>query len=435
MNFVMDNRTSFITQFGDYKNTLYLIQRDNRIFDNHAFNLAVELAEKSKGSLYVGTELNKIKMNERQKVFLMEGLQELEKACIAHNIFFYLINDIDEFIELKEISCIITDFSPLRENTKYNEELEEICQTKKITFGICDAHNMVPCKLLKVYKKTGKAVKAQLFKYWDDYFEDMPAIKPYKYNNIDEVMEVRNNFIYKSKDKCSSFKGGYTAGMKEVEEFFEKRFSKFSSMRNNPNVNAQSNLSPWIHSGQISSQKIIFMACKRFKKNDVNLSSFLNEIFAWKEIAEHYCYHEKNYDNLDGALPWAKETLLKHKNDKRDEVYSSEDLEAGKTKDPLWNAAQKELLTKGKIHGYVRMYWAKQLLKWKDDPEDALKITIELNDKYSIDGNDPNGYTAIMWCICGAMDQGFKERNIVGKIRPMSSLKLKASDYIQRWNT
>ncbi|OMJ16937.1 Deoxyribodipyrimidine photo-lyase [Smittium culicis] len=141
--------------------------------------------------------------------------------------------------------------------------------------------------------------------------------------------------------------------------------------------------------------------------------------------------HEPNYDNFSGALPWAQESLNNHRGDARN-VISIRELENAQTNVHVWNSGQKELVISGKMHGYIRMFWAKQLLKWTESPEEALRVAIYLNDKYSIDGNDPCGYLGIMWSICGSMDQGFKDRDIIGKIRPMNPPK--APLYISKWS-
>ena len=216
-----------------------------------------------------------------------------------------------------------------------------------------------------------------------------------------------------------------------VESFFSERFNRYADFRNIPDDPVLSNLSPWLHAGQISSQEVILMALSRYKKDNPNLKSLISEMFVWKETADHFCMHEPNYDNIQGALEWAQDTLKVHAKDKREKIYTLEELKSGKTYDDLWNAGQRELIKTGKMHGYVRMYWAKQLSKWTETPEKALEIAIFLNDEYAIDGNDPNGYLNIMWCLCGSMDRGFGERPICGKIRTMKSFK--TLKYVQKW--
>lgn len=155
------------------------------------------------------------------------------------------------------------------------------------------------------------------------------------------------------------------------------------------------------------------------------------------ELSDNFCFYNPKYDSLDGAAEWARLSLLKHAKDKREYVYSEQQLETAKTHDPLWNAAQNELRGAGKMHGFLRMYWAKKILEWTCSPQEALRIGIKLNDKYSLDGRDPNGYVGVAWSIYGAHDMGWTERPIFGKIRYMNyngcKKKFKVALYEERW--
>ncbi|KAL6121846.1 Deoxyribodipyrimidine photo-lyase [Nucleospora cyclopteri] len=414
-------RTEELTKYPNSKNVLYITARDQRIFDNYCVNLGFELSEQNKSQFYMGCELNNLKMNERQKAFVVQGLKVVEKDAEKFNINLFLLkNDLEEFCKKKTVDCIILDFFPLREYLKRAEEIRMMGERNKIRVIRVDTHNLVPCRKLDVYKRTGASVKIHLNKQWPCYFGDMPDLKPHKFNKLEKI----NNLYPEINEKLFKYKGGYQTGMKMFDEFCKSRFSNYADQRNNPNVTVSSNLSPWVTFGQISPQKIIFLIYKKFVDQDKkNLESFLNEFFIWRETAEHFVYHEKNYDNINGALDWAKYTLLHHKQDKRKFRYKTTDIEKARTKDELWNAAQKELVLDGKMHSYVRMYWCKTLLQWFDDPEEALAFSINLNDSYSIDGNSPGGYLGCMWSICGSMDRAFKEREIVGKIRPMKTFK------------
>lgn len=139
-----------------------------------------------------------------------------------------------------------------------------------------------------------------------------------------------------------------------------------------------------------------------------------------RELSDNFCYYNKNYDSFEGFHTWAQESLNAHRKDKRDYIYTLDEFELAKTDDDLWNAAQMEMVNKGKMHGYMRMYWAKKILEWTKTPEDAIQIAIYLNDKYELDGRDPNGYTGIAWSIGGVHDRPWFERPVYGKIRYMN---------------
>ena len=148
--------------------------------------------------------------------------------------------------------------------------------------------------------------------------------------------------------------------------------------------------------------------------------SFLEELIVRRELSDNYCLYEKNYDNMEGFSEWAQTTLNQHRKDTRDYCYSLEPLEKGQTHELLWNCCQRDLVENGKLHGFLRMYWAKKILEWTADPETALEYAITLNDRYSIDGHDPNGYTGVAWSIGGVHDRAWCERPVFGKIRYMN---------------
>ncbi len=138
----------------------------------------------------------------------------------------------------------------------------------------------------------------------------------------------------------------------------------------------------------------------------------------------NFVFYNQNYDSFDGLPEWAKKTLKEHEKDRREYIYTLEELENAETHDPYWNAAQEEMRIKGKMHGYMRMYWGKKILEWSKTPEDAFKIALYLNNKYELDGRDPNGFTGVAWCF-GKHDRPWKERQIFGKIRYMNAKGLK----------
>merc|ERR1712166_766299 len=147
---------------------------------------------------------------------------------------------------------------------------------------------------------------------------------------------------------------------------------------------------------------------------------FLEEAIVRRELSDNFCFYNPKYDSIEGAAGWAQETLKKHTKDKRQYLYTEAQLETAMTHDLLWNGAQNELRGAGKMHGFMRMYWAKKILEWTKSPEEALRIGIKLNDKYSLDGRDPNGYVGITWSVMGTHDMGWGERPIFGKIRYMN---------------
>ena len=178
-------------------------------------------------------------------------------------------------------------------------------------------------------------------------------------------------------------------------------------------------MSPFFHYGHTAPQRVA-LEIKSSKFPPEDKDAYLEEMIVRRELADNFCHYEKNYDQFEGFHAWAQKTLNEHRNDEREFVYSPEEFEYSETHDDLWNAAQDEMKIKGKMHGFMRMYWAKKILEWSPSPEIAQQIAIELNDKYQIDGRDPNGYTGIAWSIGGIHDRAWFERPVFGKIRFMN---------------
>lgn len=204
-----------------------------------------------------------------------------------------------------------------------------------------------------------------------------------------------------------------------MKYFLENKLFLYDKKRNDPTKDGQSNLSPYLHFGQISAQRIVLEVMKT-NADEQSKNTFLEELIVRKELSDNYCFYNMNYDNFNGLPEWAKKTLNKHRDDRRKYIYTLEQFENAKTHDDLWNAAQMEMVKKGKMHGYMRMYWAKKILEWSESPEQAFKIAIYLNDKYELDGRDPNGYTGIAWSLGGLHDRAWNERPIFGKVRYMN---------------
>jgi deoxyribodipyrimidine photo-lyase len=148
--------------------------------------------------------------------------------------------------------------------------------------------------------------------------------------------------------------------------------------------------------------------------------AFLEQLIVRRELAVNFTARNRSYDSFDGLHPWARKTLEEHARDRRPALYTEEDLELGRTADPLWNAAQMEMVLTGRMHGYLRMYWAKKILEWTPHPAKALEIAVRFNDRWELDGRDPNGYTGVAWAIGGKHDRPWPERPVFGKIRFMS---------------
>ncbi len=178
-------------------------------------------------------------------------------------------------------------------------------------------------------------------------------------------------------------------------------------------------MSPYLHFGQIAAQRVALEVMKA-DAPQIEKDALLEELIVRKELSDNFCYYNKNYDSVEGFPAWSRKTLDEHRGDKREYLYSLKDFESGNTHDELWNASQIQMVNSGKMHGYMRMYWAKKILEWSESPESAMKTAIYLNDRYELDGRDPNGYAGIAWSIGGVHDRAWGARPVFGKVRFMS---------------
>jgi deoxyribodipyrimidine photo-lyase len=229
---------------------------------------------------------------------------------------------------------------------------------------------------------------------------------------------------------------GPVAGRRRLREFVRHGLSGYATTRNHPELDGTSRLSPYLHFGHLGPREVA-LAVRDAEAPLEDRQAFLEEFIVRRELAVNFVAFNPQYDSLEGCERWARATLERHRADRRELRYSARQLEEAETHDPLWNAAQRQMVATGWMHGYVRMYWAKKILEWTEDPAKAFAIAVLLNDRYQLDGRDPNGYTGIAWGIGGKHDRAWgPERPIYGTIRYMSyastSRKFDCRRYIQR---
>ncbi len=211
----------------------------------------------------------------------------------------------------------------------------------------------------------------------------------------------------------------------------------YGTHRNHPERNGTSQISPYLHFGHIG-PRTVALAVREAEAPKADRDAFLEELIVRRELAINFVRFNPSYDRLDGCEPWACRTLDEHRADEREYLYGEAELERAETHDPLWNAAQRQMVDTGWMHGYMRMYWAKKILEWTASPEEAMAVAIALNDRYELDGRDPSGYTGIAWAIGGKHDRAWgPERPVYGKVRYMSyestRRKFDSRAYVERW--
>lgn len=411
---------------------LYWMMRDQRVQDNWAMLYAQRLAMKQEVPLHVCFCLDPSNpLSFRHHSFMLKGLKEVEEELSKLDISFHLLEGesgetIAKFVEQNKIGGLVADFSPLRKPRQWVQDVaSKIPQT--IPFCQVDAHNIIPCWVAsEKLEYAARTIRPKIHKHLGSFLTEYPPVvsHPHKAKAKAELVNW-DEAINSKKIDCSITEvdwatPGSSAAVDMLESFVKERLKVFATERNDPTKDALSNISPWLHFGQIAAQRCVLVV-KQFKnKFKESVESYIEELVVRRELAENFCFFNEKYDSIEGTNEWAKKTLEAHASDERKYVYTLEQFDQGKTHEDLWNAAQIQLVQEGKMHGFLRMYWAKKILEWSKSPQEALKIAIHLNDKYSLDGSDPNGYTGCMWSICGIHDQGWAERDVFGKVRYMN---------------
>lgn len=470
---------------GNY--VLYWMQQSQRVVYNHSLSLAIELANSMSKPLVVAFGLTDgyPGANLRHYYFMLEGLRDVACSINKLNVSFVVLKGSpdDVCISLSKESCaVVMDMGYTRIQRLWRENVKSYLGEIGRKGYLVESDVAVPVEIASQKEElAARTIRNKIFKVMDDYLSEPIIEKVHNgmsesklkavisksdyeaiyINNADEqsannesipfdvdhIVEILN--IDKSVDKSLFYKGGEVEAQRTLEEFLENRFDKYE-LRNHPEFNYSSDLSPYLHFGQISTVDIVNRCRKRYlnlhlksikEKSGGELDfnkayshdgeetlipkeayrTFIDELVIRRELAINFVYYNENYDRFEGmTYPWAYETMKLHENDEYKYEYDLDTIEYSKTHDPYFNSAMDEMRITGKMHTYMRMYWAKKIIEWVKPHKEAYKMTIYLNDKYFIDGRDPNSYTGVAWCY-GKHDHGWSERDIFGKLRYMNS--------------
>jgi deoxyribodipyrimidine photo-lyase len=408
----------------------YWMSRDQRMHDNWAFVYAQDMALGQQVPLIVVFCLvpQFCGATMRQYGFMIRGLEEVERSLIEKRVPFYLLlgppeAQIPEFVRTHGIRTLVTDFDPLGVKRRWKRS---VSQGIDIPFLEVDAHNIVPCWVASQKQEYGAyTIRPKIRRLLTEYLDEFPTPVPHpvpwdRRPAMTDWKEARRTVNAETKGpEIEWLQPGAKAALKALDDFIRDRLPSYEKHRNDPTKDGQSNLSPYLHFGQLSAQRVALEVLEGQTGSD-SRNTFLEELIVRRELSDNFCYYNPLYDTFEGFPTWARETLNRHRSDERARLYSPDELEEARTHDPLWNAAQTEMVQRGKMHNYMRMYWAKKILEWSESPEEALAVAIHLNDKYELDGRDPNGYAGIAWAIGGVHDRPWRRRPIYGTIRYMS---------------
>jgi len=422
---------------------LYWMQASQRTEYNHALEYAIIKANELGLPILVffGITDHFPEANERHYAFMLEGLREVKRSLEKRGIQMVILHKSPEVgaVQLaKKASLAVVDRGYLKIQKQWRN----------------DAANQMDCPLIQVESEVIVPVEEASPKEEYAAATFRPKIHkklnhflvPLKQTNpvIDSLSLDFDSFDIKDIGKAISklridrgvqkvdfFKGGTKEAREHLEVFLEGKLDRYPELRNDPTLDYLSQMGPYLHFGQISP---LLIALKVKETKSPGAEAFLEELIIRRELSMNFVFYNEKYDSY-GAIPeWAKKTLKAHEKEKRLYTYTLKEMEAAQTHDPYWNAAQREMVVKGKMHGYMRMYWGKKILEWGKTPEEAFRTALYLNNKYELDGRDPNGFTGVAWCF-GKHDRPWGERPVFGNVRYMNDKGLKrkfnADEYVK----
>ncbi|HSB12543.1 MAG TPA: deoxyribodipyrimidine photo-lyase [Blastocatellia bacterium] len=426
---------------------VYWMQRAQRALDNPAFDVAIKAANELRRpvAVFFGLHPGYPNANLRHYAFLIEGLSELARQVEDRGARFvfraYPQHSLIRFCDDIRPCLVVGDENPLREPESWRRSAKN---KLRAPFWTVDADVVVPTGLFPKEEYAARTLRPKIQRLtevflqpsenpqavhrWPD--DQRPGSQPIEGERLLDALPLD-----RSASPVTSFKGGSAQGLRRLERFITERLADYDKNRNLPHLSGTSELSAYLHFGQISPIRVA-LAVRGADAPEASKAAFLEELIVRRELAVNYVARNPRYDRFAGCPDWARSTLTRHSADPRPHVYSETDLESASTHDPLWNAAHAEMVTTGRMHGYLRMYWAKKILEWTETPEAAFGIAVKLNDRYELDGRDPNGYAGISWAICGKHDRPWARRDVFGTVRYMSAAgmarKFDADAYIEK---
>ena len=425
---------------------LYWMQASQRAEYNHALEYAIAQGNERRQPViaFFGITEHFPEANERHYIFMLEGLREVKQSLEKRGILMVILPRSPEMGALrlaKEASLVIADRGYLRMQRQWRDIVaaQIDCPLLQVESDV-----IVPVEEASPKEEYAAAtirpkIHKKLSRFLVPLKPGVPAVESLSLGfdsldirDVDKAMSRLQ--VDRSVQRVSSFQGGTEAAKERLRAFLKEKLDDFPERRNDPTLDCLSGLSPYLHFGQISP---LFIALKALETGSPGTEAFLEELIVRRELSMNFVFYNKNYDSYKSVPEWAKKTLRAHQKDRRPYTYKIEELESAKTHDPYWNAAQKEMAVKGKMHGYMRMYWGKKIIEWSRTPEGAFRAALYLNNKYELDGRDPNGFAGVAWCF-GKHDRPWGERPVFGKVRYMNDKGLKrkfdADGYVKKMN-
>lgn len=415
------------------------MSRDQRVRDNHGLLRAAELGSEVHVAFCL---LDRCGAAARRHFdFMLDGLEEVERDLRTLGIPFTLLRGdaaevLPDFADSLGAGAVTCDFSPLRPSRRRRESLADSLSVPLIEV---DSRNIVPAWVAAdkhVY--AAQHLRGRHAKLLPDFLVEIPELEFQVGAALGEPVDWQAARAYVSADDFGpaiELPSGEAAAHAALDDFIANRLDGYAERRGRPDVDQQSRLSAYLHFGQLSCQRAV-LEVSGSGAPEKDIAEFVDEAVTWREFSDNYCLFTRGYASVAGFPNWGRETLSAHEGDARDVIYGLDAFEQADTHDLLWNAAQLEMVRTGRMHNYMRMYWAKKILEWSESPAEATRIAVLLNDRYELDGRDPNGYAGVAWSIGGLHDRPWQERSVYGKVRYMNEngarRKFDVDAYIRR---
>ncbi|HEY3841206.1 MAG TPA: deoxyribodipyrimidine photo-lyase [Bryobacteraceae bacterium] len=432
------------------KYVLYWTQMARRAEANFGLNFAAETANERGLPLlvYEGLTCTYREANDRIHTFMLQAVPETARRVgrIGAGYCFYLrrkrsdANDV-LYRLAEEAAAVVTDDYPTFIAARHNASVPAKIG---VAYYAVDSSCIVPMQRHEKREYGAYTIRPRIHRVLAQYLTPAPQVKlrhKWQAGHPKWHTEVTAKNLGDLVASCEidhrvspslSYAGGRAEAEKHLEHFLEKNLRRYARERNEPSRHATSDLSPYLHFGYVSSLEVALAAKEHARRHHLIADEFLEELIVRRELAFNFARFASDVESFADLPDWCKQNMKKHARDRREQVYSPQQFEAAETHDPLWNATQKEMLLRGKIHGYYRMYWGKKIIEWSESYEDALATMMHIHDRYALDGRDPNTYTNILWCF-GLHDRPWTERPIFGNFRWMSFEGMKRKTDIQAY--
>ncbi len=420
---------------------LYWMQAAQRSSQNPALEFAIEKADELRKPLIVffGLTPDFPEANRRHYSFMLEGLSSLSASLAERGIKFVCRLASPEKGAMKmsgDAALAVSDRGYLRIQRSWREDFAKYagCPVFQV-----ETEAVVPVETVSEKEEYSAAtLRRKITPALGKFLRLIPERKPKRSSlgmdfeslDLSDAGGVMDSAGIRGGPAPSPvFKGGEQEASRRLEEFIRVRLDSYAEHGNDPSKELSSGLSPYLHFGQISPVKA---AVEVLETGSASAGAFVEELVVRRELAFNFALHNPSYDSYGCVPRWAAESLSRHASDRRNYLYSFDELEAAATHDPYWNAAQREMLRTGKMHNYMRMYWGKKIIEWSRTPQEAFGTALLLNNKYELDGRDPNGFAGVAWCF-GKHDRPWTERPIFGSVRYMNDKGLERKFDIGRY--